>query len=112
MFLALGKSTSHLPIHILGFSLYLPTTSYTLHVTLSNIFTSRHCLMIEVALGKKHQKTLEDHTSHQFNALQGKSIVMDGTSNNNLITEGQNQEAPRGFYNVEKWQIRSEINLN
>lgn len=68
--------------------------------------------MIEAALGKKHQKTLEDYTSHQFNALQSKSIVMDGTSNNNLITEGQNQEASREFYNVETRQITSEINLN
>jgi len=68
--------------------------------------------MIEAALGKKHQKTLEDYTSHQFNALQSKSIVMDRTSNNNLITEGQNQEASREFCNMENQQIRSEINLN
>lgn len=55
---------------------------------------------------------LADYISHQFNALQSKSIVMDRTSNNNLITEGQTQDTSREFHNVETQQIRSEINLN
>lgn len=56
---------------------------------------------------------LADYLSHQFNALQSRSIVMDRTSNNNnVITEGQTQETSREFHNVETQQIRSEINLN
>lgn len=67
--------------------------------------------MTEAALRKK-LRMLAAYISDQFNALQSKSIVMDRTSNNNLIKEGQTQETYREFHSVETQQIRSEINLS
>lgn len=68
--------------------------------------------MTEAMLGKEASGNNRRLHITPINTLLGKSIVMDGTSNNNLITKGQNQEASREFYSVENWWIRSEINFN
>lgn len=59
--------------------------------------------MTEAMLGKEASGNNRRLYITPINTLLGKSIFMDGTANNNLITKGQNQEASRKFCSVENF---------
>lgn len=112
MLLALSKATLHLPTHILGFFPYLPTTSTTLHVTLSNVFTSRHCLMIEAALGKEASEDIR--ITHHTNLMYYRANQL-WWMELQIINWLQRDKPKNQRGNSTRWknsQIRSEINLN